>query len=165
MDDHAWKRRFSEADPPRAIHKPAKPSALEIVGLLPIAARVGAYVYSERRAGREPIFDLSGFDLHPPDPGPVGGVPLGGVGSGCIGRSWRGDFSRWSLWPGRYRHTMVSADQFSVRVAPIRSSSPVSDQETPQLKETLPQAVVLNAPSTSAARRIHKKVRDICAYA
>ena len=51
---------------------------------------------------------------------------------------------------------MVSADQFSVRVAPIRSSSPVSDQETPQLKETLPQAVVLNAPSTSAARRIHK---------
>lgn len=142
---YAWKRCFNEPNPSRSMHKPAKPGALEIVSLLPIAARVGSYVHSERKAGREPIFDLSGFDLHPPDPGPVGGVPLGGIGCGTIGRSWRGDFSRWSLWPGRYRHTQVAADQFAVRVAPVAASGTRS-----------PQGVVLNAPSAAAARNIRK---------
>ena len=66
--------------------------------------------------GRQPIFDLSGIDLHPPDPGPVAGVPLGGLGGGAIGRGWKGDFNRWSLWPGRYRFGAVLADQFAIRV-------------------------------------------------
>lgn len=94
-----WSRRFDEPPPSRNIHKPSKPGFIEILGLLPVAvrarlltlqkptqlqecishthaytelkARVGSYVSSERRAGREPIFDLSGIDLHPPDPGPV----------------------------------------------------------------------------------------------
>lgn len=66
--------------------------------------------------GRQPIFDLSGIDLHPPDPGPVAGVPLGGLGGGGIGRGWRGDFNRWSLWPGRYKFGSVLADQFAIRV-------------------------------------------------
>lgn len=44
------------------------------------------------------------------------GVPLGGIGGGCIGRGFRGDFLRWNLAPGKYRHGTVLADQFSVRV-------------------------------------------------
>lgn len=32
--------------------------------------------------------------------GPYAGVPCGGIGGGCIGRGYRGDFRRWSLFPG-----------------------------------------------------------------
>lgn len=46
----------------------------------------------------------------------IAGVPLGGIGGGCIGRGFRGDFRRWNLAPGKYRHGAVLADQFSVRV-------------------------------------------------
>ncbi|MBI2933017.1 MAG: glucosylceramidase [Planctomycetes bacterium] len=45
------------------------------------------------------------------------GAPLGGFGAGSIGRTYRGDFARWHLEPGRHRYGPVPADQFSVRVA------------------------------------------------
>ena len=54
--------------------------------------------------------------LEPPNPGPHGGCPLGGLGGGCIGRGYRGDFRRWSLYPGKYSHEIVHANQFCIRV-------------------------------------------------
>ena len=54
--------------------------------------------------------------LEPPNPGPYGGCPLGGLGGGCIGRGYRGDFRRWSLYPGKYSHNRVDCNQFSIRV-------------------------------------------------
>ena len=87
--------------------------------LLPLLSVVfqGSYVYSEHRAGRTPIFDLNGISLQPPVPRANAGVPCGGMGGGAIGRGARGEFRRWSLSPGRYRHTVVHANQFSVRLS------------------------------------------------
>ena len=48
--------------------------------------------------------------------GPYSGVPLGGMGGGNIGRGYRGDFRRWSLFPGKYNHTVVHTDVFCIRI-------------------------------------------------
>jgi hypothetical protein len=52
---------------------------MESLSLLPLAYRVGSYLHEERRNGREPIFDLNGIGLEPPNPGPHAGVPCGGL--------------------------------------------------------------------------------------
>eukprot|EP01041_Mallomonas_annulata_P002277 gene2277-4427_t len=112
----AWSRNLGDPDPPKSVHSFSRPPIFEALSLLPVAYRVGSYLYTERKAGREPIFDLNGIFLEPPTPGPYGGVPLGGIGGGSICRGYRGDFRRWSLFPGKYIHNIVHADQFSIRV-------------------------------------------------
>ncbi|GMH54079.1 hypothetical protein TrRE_jg11970 [Triparma retinervis] len=104
---------FNTAD---QIMSVSRPGFMETIKLLPLARRVGAYVYNEHLNGRTPVFDLSGITLSPPIPSPNAGVPLGGVGGGSIGRGVRGEFRRWSLYPGRYRHTVVEGDCFGFRV-------------------------------------------------
>ncbi|XP_028063644.1 non-lysosomal glucosylceramidase-like isoform X3 [Camellia sinensis] len=42
------------------------------------------------------------------------GIPLGGIGAGSIGRSYRGEFQRYQLFPGVCEHAPVLANQFSV---------------------------------------------------
>ena len=111
-----WTRQFNTPDPPKNVHSVVRPPIREILTLLPTAMRVGTYIHHERSHGREPIFDLTGITLAPPNPGPTAGVPCGGIGSGCIGRGFKGDFRRWSLHPGRYIHRVVPVDQFSIRV-------------------------------------------------
>ena len=111
-----WSRPFNTPDPPKNVHSVVRPPIREILTLLPTAMRVGSYVHHERSHGREPIFDMTGITLAPPNPGPNAGVPCGGLGSGCVGRGYKGDFRRWSLHPGRYIHRVVPADQFSIRV-------------------------------------------------
>lgn len=116
IPNHSWTRNFSTPDPSKSIHTFSRPPILEALNLLPVAFRVGSYINSERSNGREPIFDLNGIGLEPPNPGPHGGCPCGGLGGGAIGRGFRGDFRRWSLFPGRYIHRQVEADQFSLRI-------------------------------------------------
>ncbi|XP_038989507.1 non-lysosomal glucosylceramidase-like isoform X2 [Phoenix dactylifera] len=45
------------------------------------------------------------------------GVPLGGIGAGSIGRSYKGDFQRWQLFPGICEDKPVLANQFSVFIS------------------------------------------------
>jgi non-lysosomal glucosylceramidase len=111
-----WVRKLDEPEPSARVHTFSRPPVLEALQLLPVAARVGSYIHTERQAGREPIFDLNGILLEPPTPGPYAGVPLGGIGSGCIGRGYRGEMRRWSVHAGRYIHREVLANQFSVRI-------------------------------------------------
>ena len=40
----------------------------------------------------------------------------GGIGGGCIGIGYKGDFRRWSLYPGKYVHKIVLPNQFSIRI-------------------------------------------------
>ena len=113
IPEEAWKRRLDKEHVRQTF---ARPPLEEIITLLPVAWRVGSYVRNERNEGREPIFNLSGAFLKPPDPGPeFGGVPCGGIGAGAIGRGWRGDFNRWSLRES-YVHHSVEADRFYLRV-------------------------------------------------
>ncbi|KAJ9159051.1 hypothetical protein P3X46_024582 [Hevea brasiliensis] len=45
------------------------------------------------------------------------GIPLGGIGSGSIGRSYKGEFQRWQLFPRICEEKPVLANQFSVFVS------------------------------------------------
>ncbi|XP_064970338.1 uncharacterized protein LOC103989366 isoform X2 [Musa acuminata AAA Group] len=45
------------------------------------------------------------------------GVPLGGIGVGSIGRSYKGDFQRWQLFPGICEDKPVLANQFSAFIS------------------------------------------------
>lgn len=76
IPDNVWKRKL-DADVPKCTF--SRPPILEALSLLPVAYRVGSYIYEERSHNREPIFDLSGITLEPPNPGPYAGVPCGGM--------------------------------------------------------------------------------------
>lgn len=71
IPQHCWRRRLDEPDPDTSIHTFSRPPAAEAISLLNVAARVGTYISTEREAGREPIFDLKGIDLRPPNPGKI----------------------------------------------------------------------------------------------
>ncbi|KAM0901695.1 hypothetical protein ACQ4PT_019812 [Festuca glaucescens] len=45
------------------------------------------------------------------------GVPLGGIGAGSIGRSCKGEFQRWQLYPGACEDKPVMANQFSAFIS------------------------------------------------
>ena len=79
IPDDVWWRKLDAKDPPASVHTFSRPPILEALSLLPVAYRVGSYIYGERQNGREPIFDLSGIALEPPNPGPHAGVPCGGL--------------------------------------------------------------------------------------
>ena len=111
-----WRRGLGEKEPSDKVHTYSRPPALEALSLLPVAYRVGSYIQQELAQRKEPIFDLRGITLSPPNPGPYAGVPLGGIGGGSIGRGYRGDFRRWSIHPGRYIHHIVAADCFVIRI-------------------------------------------------
>lgn len=111
-----WKRAFNADQPSKKVHTFGRPPLLEAISLLPVAGRVSNYITKERSLKKEPIFDLNGPLMEPPNPGPYAGVPLGGLGGGSIGRGCQGEFRRWSLFPGRYIHKIVHADVFSIRV-------------------------------------------------
>jgi non-lysosomal glucosylceramidase len=110
------------------------PNFVDTLALLPLARRVGSYVYSEHRKGRTPIFDLNGITLSPPIPRSNSGVPCGGMGGGAIGRGVRGEFRRWSLSPGRYRHYVASSSVFGCRIddtATVLSTEPAASIPPP----------------------------------
>lgn len=116
IPDHAWLRKFDAKEPSTSVHAQFTPDILEAISLLPIAYRIGSYIQTERGAGRDPIFDLHGITLSPPHPGPHAGAPCGGMGGGGVGRGFKGEFRRWSLYPGRYHHHIVEADCFAIRI-------------------------------------------------
>jgi non-lysosomal glucosylceramidase len=118
IPDASWTRRLDEPLNPEATNASSKPPVMEIISLLPVAYRVASYLHTERKAKREPIFDLRFTlgGLEPPNTGPYNGVPLGGLGGGAIGRGYRGDFRRWSLHPGPYSYNIVQGNVFCVRV-------------------------------------------------
>ena len=74
-----WSRKLDAKDPSASVHTFSRPPIFEALSLLPVAYRVGSYIYGERQNGREPIFDLNGIALEPPNPGPHAGVPCGGL--------------------------------------------------------------------------------------
>jgi non-lysosomal glucosylceramidase len=48
---------------------------------------------------------------------PCIGVPLGGVGSGSIGRSYKGYFQNFQLFPQEYEENRILANQFSAFIS------------------------------------------------
>ncbi|KAL2939448.1 Non-lysosomal glucosylceramidase [Bienertia sinuspersici] len=84
-------------------------SVREYVQLAPIGYRLWRHVREEAARGRgvfiDPFFKRTVTSDH--------GVPLGGIGAGSIGRSYKGEFQRWQLFPRTCEDKPVFANQFS----------------------------------------------------
>ncbi|KAL8139738.1 hypothetical protein V2J09_005759 [Rumex salicifolius] len=84
----------------------------EYIDMAPIGYRLWRYVREQTAKGRgviiNPFMKRAVTSDH--------GVPLGGIGSGSIGRSYKGEFQRWQLFPGTSEDKPVLANQFSVFV-------------------------------------------------
>ncbi|KAK7376392.1 hypothetical protein VNO78_34677 [Psophocarpus tetragonolobus] len=85
-------------------------SLKEMIHLAPIGYRLWRHCQEEAAKGRrgmiDPFAKRQVTFCH--------GVPLGGIGAGSIGRSFRGEFQRWQLFPVICEGKPVLANQFSV---------------------------------------------------
>ncbi|XP_066336867.1 uncharacterized protein [Miscanthus floridulus] len=85
----------------------------ETVQLAGIGLRLSRHIVEETSKGRIAVID-------PMKKGAARsgqGVPLGGIGAGSIGRSYKGDFQRWQLFPGTCEDKPVLANQFSAFIS------------------------------------------------
>ncbi|TVU25976.1 hypothetical protein EJB05_28500 [Eragrostis curvula] len=85
----------------------------EIRQLAGIGFRLGRHILEETSKGRIAVIDPMKKRIAKSGQG----VPLGGIGAGSIGRSYKGDFQRWQLFPGTCEDKPVLANQFSVFVS------------------------------------------------
>ncbi|XP_041011954.1 non-lysosomal glucosylceramidase isoform X1 [Juglans microcarpa x Juglans regia] len=88
-------------------------SLKEMVQMAPIGFRLWRHVRDEEAKGNgvfiNPFAKRLVTSCH--------GIPLGGIGAGSIGRSYRGEFQRWQLFPRICEEKPVLANQFSVFVS------------------------------------------------
>ncbi|CAN8253546.1 unnamed protein product [Cochlearia groenlandica] len=85
----------------------------EIFQLAPVGIRLWFLVREESSKGRLAFIDP--FSKHTVTSSH--GVPLGGIGAGSIGRSFKGEFQRWQLFPPKCEDGPVLANQFSAFVS------------------------------------------------
>ncbi|KAJ0977231.1 hypothetical protein J5N97_012705 [Dioscorea zingiberensis] len=85
----------------------------EKLQLAHIGIRLGRYIIEETAKGQVAVID----PLRKRMATSCLGVPLGGIGSGSIGRTYKGDFLRWQLFPGTCEEGPVLANQFSVFIS------------------------------------------------
>ncbi|XVE94216.1 hypothetical protein REPUB_Repub01dG0262700 [Reevesia pubescens] len=105
-----WKRKVNcEGCVPSAFTLSFK----EKLQMAPIVIRLWQYVREQSTKGKRvvvnPFVNHHTISCH--------GVPLGGVGAGSIGRSYKGEFQRWQLFPRICEEKPVLANQFSVFVS------------------------------------------------
>ncbi|KAG6719521.1 hypothetical protein I3842_03G009900 [Carya illinoinensis] len=105
-----WQRRLNfQGNMPSEFTMPF----LEKIKMAPFGFRLMRYAKEEVAKGRLPVFDFFNrrtTTCHH-------GVPLGGIGAGSIGRSYRGEFQRFQLFPGQCEDNPMLANQFSVFVS------------------------------------------------
>ncbi|KAJ1275211.1 hypothetical protein BS78_05G119200 [Paspalum vaginatum] len=78
-----------------------------------IGIRLGRHILEETAKGRIAVIDPMKKRVAKSGQG----VPLGGIGAGSIGRSYKGDFQRWQLFPGTCEDKPVLANQFSAFIS------------------------------------------------
>ncbi|KAK1299777.1 hypothetical protein QJS10_CPB13g01134 [Acorus calamus] len=86
---------------------------LDVFHLAPMGYRLWRHVREEASKGQIPIFEPFNRQVATSSHG----LPLGGIGAGSIGRSYRGEFQRWQLFPGICEEKPILANQFSVFVS------------------------------------------------
>ncbi|KAJ4964798.1 hypothetical protein NE237_016647 [Protea cynaroides] len=85
----------------------------DIMHMAPIGYRIWRSTREEALKGQKPVLDVFTKRLYTS----CQGVPLGGIGAGSIGRSYKGEFQRWQLFPAICENKPVLANQFSVFVS------------------------------------------------
>ncbi|XP_011087643.1 non-lysosomal glucosylceramidase isoform X2 [Sesamum indicum] len=88
-------------------------SLKEIIGMAPIGYRLWRHLRQEKSDHGEVFLD----PFTKRHTSSCHGVPVGGIGAGSIGRSCRGEFMRWQLFPRVCEDKPVLANQFSIFVS------------------------------------------------
>ncbi|XP_075520658.1 uncharacterized protein LOC142553967 isoform X2 [Primulina tabacum] len=106
----AWKRTLNDEE--RALSQ-FDLTLREKMSMASIAYRLWRYLREEKsRYGQvfvDPFTKRQTTSLH--------GVPVGGIGAGSIGRSYKGAFMRWQMFPRICEDRPVFANQFSIFVS------------------------------------------------
>ncbi|KAL1209583.1 hypothetical protein V5N11_035862 [Cardamine amara subsp. amara] len=90
-----------------------KMTTRDVLHLLPIGYRLWRHTKEEEAKGKASIYDIFKKRHVTGDHG----VPLGGIGSGSIGRSYKGVFQQFKLFPKVCEETPILTNQFSVFVS------------------------------------------------
>ncbi|XP_010530106.1 PREDICTED: non-lysosomal glucosylceramidase [Tarenaya hassleriana] len=105
-----WQRKLnSQAKTPSEF----KLSTRDVLHLFPLGYRLWRHTKEEAAKGRASIFDI--FRKHHVTGDH--GVPLGGIGAGSIGRSYKGEFQQFKIFPKVCEEAPVLTNQFSVFVS------------------------------------------------
>lgn len=134
----SWERKIDGED---NVPSQFSLSVRECVQLAPIGLRLWRHVREEAGKGRGAI--INPFVRRTITSGH--GVPLGGIGAGSIGRSYKGEFQRWQLFPRTCEDKPVLANQFSVFVFRQNGesySSVLCPQNPEMLKGTTASGIV-----------------------
>ncbi|MCL7022955.1 hypothetical protein MKW94_016893 [Papaver nudicaule] len=105
-----WQRKLSsEGNVPVQF----MPKLHEMIHMAPLGIRLWRHVKEEISKGHVAVIDPFNKRLVTA----CHGVPLGGIGAGSIGRSYKGEFQRFQLFPTICEDKPVLANQFSVFVS------------------------------------------------
>ncbi|KAG7619940.1 Glycosyl-hydrolase family 116 catalytic region [Arabidopsis suecica] len=90
-----------------------KMSIRDVLHLFPLGYRLWRYTKEEAKKGRFSMYDIFKKRHVRGDHG----VPLGGIGGGSIGRSYKGEFQQFKLFPKICEEAPIFTNQFSVFVS------------------------------------------------
>jgi non-lysosomal glucosylceramidase len=90
-----------------------KMSIRDVLHLFPLGYRLWRYTKEEAKKGRFSMYDIFKKRHVRGDHG----VPLGGIGGGSIGRSYKGEFQQFKLFPKICEEAPILTNQFSVFVS------------------------------------------------
>ncbi|XP_047964570.1 non-lysosomal glucosylceramidase-like [Salvia hispanica] len=105
-----WQRKLNHTSP---LPKEYSVRIGEILNLLPLGVRLFRHIKEEADKGTPSVVD----PYHKRLLTCCHGVPLGGIGCGSIGRSLRGEFQRFQLFPTVCEDTPILANQFSAFIS------------------------------------------------
>ncbi|KAK1440393.1 hypothetical protein QVD17_06218 [Tagetes erecta] len=107
-----WKRKLNTEEHPLS-HFGLK--IKEVIHLAPLGYRLWRWVREDASKGDGNGTIMDPFKKH--FYSSCNGVPLGGIGAGSIGRTYKGEFLRWQLFPKICEDKPVLANQFSVFIS------------------------------------------------
>lgn len=105
-----WQRRFDDEGKNVAMFSM---TMSDLVELMPLMVKILKLQVEENAEGRVAVYDL----LRKWMDNCYRGVPVGGIGSGSIGRSYRGYFQQFQIFPVTNEEKPVLANQFSAFVS------------------------------------------------
>lgn len=105
-----WQRRFDDEGKKVAMFSM---TMTDLVDLMPLMVKILKLQVEEHAEGRVAVYDLMRKWMD----NCYRGVPVGGIGSGSIGRSYRGYFQQFQIFPVTNEEKPVLANQFSAFVS------------------------------------------------
>ncbi|KAK9271342.1 hypothetical protein L1049_026932 [Liquidambar formosana] len=105
-----WQRKLNSS---RSLPSEFTLNFREMIHMAPLGFRLWRHVNEEAAKGRVSIIDPFNKRLVTCNHG----IPLGGIGAGSIGRSYKGEFQCYQLFPRTCEDSPVLANQFSVFVS------------------------------------------------